>query len=673
MHQRRSPGARRLVTITPLPGWLHGLSLLGLAYLVVPILLMGARVPWATLPTHLATPAAQDALRLSLLTAGAAVIIDLIVGIPLAVYLASDNRGVRLARILVTLPLSLPPVVAGIALLAAFGRKGLIGAALDAIGVQIAFSTVAVVLAQVFVSLPFLVVTLEAALRSRPKGLEAVAQTLGASPTAALRDVTLPQVVPGLVRGSALALARCLGEFGATLTFAGSLQGVTRTMPLQIYLAREEDQATALSLGILLVGLAVVVLAITEWTNRVPARVTHPDSPDDNRTVGEGAPSRPGSTSSSDGSAPAPSAGVPIIVHGAIAARDWMMDLAITPGQVTAVMGHNGAGKSTLAQVIAGTLALDSGTVMIGEQTVDGPNGFVRARDRHVAVVTQAPNLFTSMTVLANVAAPLRWRGMAKADAQSLARTHLAAVGCAHLADVSAAALSGGQAARVAFARAMVGSPAVLILDEPTAALDGMGTAQLQRLIASHVAHHGITTILITHDVVEALQLAQTLVVLGDGRVAEQGDPAGLMRSPTTMHGARLAGFNVITGHVTSTDAGLPALLVADGTTIMGTREAGDPTFTEGQAAAALFTPESVAIYTEVVAGSPRSSFPGVVQTSTQADGLVSVAIQLDLGTLITARVTTQAWADLALHPGRPVWATVKATQTRIVPLPASA
>lgn len=660
-HTRRS---RRQVVITPLPVWVRALSGLGLAYLVVPIVLMGVKVPWATLPTHLLTPAAYDALRLSLMTAGAAVAIDLLVGIPLAVYLASDGRGVKLARILVTLPLSLPPVVAGLALLAAFGRKGLIGVGLDAIGIQVAFSTTAVILAQVFVSLPFLVVTLEAALRSRAKGLEAVAQSLGASPTATLVEVTLPQVIPGLVRGSALALARCLGEFGATLTFAGSLQGVTRTMPLQIYLAREEDQATALSLGILLVALAIMVLAITEWTNRKPKSSPIPLEPQTEETptldtkVGLATPSivQP----------------VPIEVHGKIVARGWAADVVIPPGLVTAVMGHNGSGKSTLAQVIAGTLALDTGSVHFGDKEVDGTRGFIYTRDRQVAVVSQSPHLFPHMRVLDNVATPLIWRGMPKSQARAHAQLQLAELGCAHLASAKGSDLSGGQAARVAFARAIVGNPAVLILDEPTAALDGPGTAHIQHLIATYVATHTTTTVLITHDVVEALQLAQKLVVLGDGRVAEVGEPAAIMRSPTTLHGARLAGFNVVTGYITTTAHDLQALSIDEHTAIVGTADAMGTPLNEGQAAAALFTPESVALYISEVSGSPRSTLKGTVQSSSQTDGLASITIQLDAGALVTARVTTQAWADLELYPGRMVWASVKATQTRIVPLPVS-
>jgi molybdate transport system permease protein len=156
----------------------------------------------------------------------------------------------------------LPPVVGGIALLYTFGRQGLLGGTLTAFGIDIAFSTTAVILAQTFVALPFLVLSLEGALRSAGGRYEAVAATLGASPTTVLRRVSLPLVLPGLLSGAVLSFARALGEFGATLTFAGSLQGVTRTLPLEIYLQRETDPDAAVALSLVLVAVAVLVVAL---------------------------------------------------------------------------------------------------------------------------------------------------------------------------------------------------------------------------------------------------------------------------------------------------------------------------------------------------------------------------------------------------------------------------
>ncbi|EFW09368.1 ABC transporter permease, partial [Pauljensenia hongkongensis] len=265
-------GKRRAPAVSPVPVWTAAVGGLALAFLVLPLVFMAGRVPWGRLPWILASEESVAALGLSLRTCAAALAVDLVLGVPAAVLLSRDWRLVRFFRVLVAVPLSLPPVVAGIALLAAFGRKSPIGASMEAWGASIAFSTTAVVVAQVFVSLPFLIVTLEAALRARPEGLEEMASSLGASPSRVLWRVTLPMVLPGLARGSALALARCLGEFGATLTFAGSMQGVTRTMPLQIYLARESNTELALALGAVLLMAATVVVALTELPRRIRRR-----------------------------------------------------------------------------------------------------------------------------------------------------------------------------------------------------------------------------------------------------------------------------------------------------------------------------------------------------------------------------------------------------------------
>jgi molybdate transport system permease protein len=181
----------------------------------------------------------------------------------MALVLARTSfRGQGLLRSLILLPLVLPPVVGGIALLYTFGREGLLGHTMDVLGIQVAFSTTAVVIAQAFVALPFLVVSLEGALRTAGHRYEAVAATLGARPTTVLWRVTLPLVLPGLLSGAILSFARSLGEFGATITFAGSLQGVTRTLPLEIYLQRETNPDAAVALSFVLVAVAVVVIGL---------------------------------------------------------------------------------------------------------------------------------------------------------------------------------------------------------------------------------------------------------------------------------------------------------------------------------------------------------------------------------------------------------------------------
>ena len=244
-----------------LPRWIYVPAALGAWFVVLPLIAVAAKVDWSRFLELISSESSVIALVLSLKTAAASTVLCVLLGVPMALVLArSGSRVVRWTRPLILLPLVLPPVVGGIALLYAFGRLGLIGRYLDAAGVHIAFSTTAVVLAQTFVSLPFLVIALEGAARTAGSQYEAVAATLGARPTTVWRRVTLPMLAPGLVSGAVLAFARSLGEFGATLTFAGSRQGVTRTLPLEIYLQRESDPDAAVALSILLVAVAAVVV-----------------------------------------------------------------------------------------------------------------------------------------------------------------------------------------------------------------------------------------------------------------------------------------------------------------------------------------------------------------------------------------------------------------------------
>ena len=674
--------SRRTPAVSPLPVWAGGLGALALCFLVLPLAFMLGRVNWATLGATLATPEAASALGLSLRTCAVALGVDLLLGVPAALVLSRSWRGVRVARILVALPLSLPPVVAGIALLAAFGRRSTLGAFLSGAGLDIAFTTSAVVIAQVFVSLPFLIVTLESAMRAREQGLDEMASSLGASPSRVFWRITLPTVLPGLGRGTALALARCLGEFGATLTFAGSMQGVTRTMPLQIYLARESDADLALALGVVLLGVAAAVVALTEtpWGRlafflRVTRRghVSAPAAPS----------ARPAAPSAPAGEA---GEGVAVRVAGTVDARGWNVDAELRPGLVTAVVGHNGAGKSTLAQVIAGTLRVDSGTVSIGERVVDDSATFVPARRRGVAMVSQAPRIFTHMSVLSNVAFPLRVRGVGRAQARAAALEQLRAVGIADLAFRRASALAGGQAARVAIARALAFRPEVLILDEPTAALDVEATAQVSAVLRERLAGAGITTLLVSHDIAEVLSLASHMIVMGEGRIVEEGEPARVLASPASVFAARLAGLNIVSGAPVSRP-GMVGVRVGDGMlwaadlSGYGSGSAGVAEAVAGDAddsaacggrgqldrVALTFLPEAVALSREEAHASPRSVLPGVVAGIDVDGSLVSVRVALAEGVVVTARVTAAAWSELGLGVGDRLWVSVKATQVRAI------
>jgi len=247
-----------------LPRWILLPAGLGALFVVLPLVAMAARVEWGEFGALLTSESSLSALRLSLQTSLTSAAACVLLGVPLALVLArSDARGTGLLRALVLIPLVLPPVVGGIALLYAFGRQGLLGRHLEVLGLQIAFSTTAVVLAQTFVALPFLVLSLEGALRTAGTRYEQAAASLGARPSRVLTHVTLPLVLPALLSGTVLSFARALGEFGATITFAGSLQGTTRTLPLEIYLQRESDPeaAVALSFVLMLVAIAVILLA----------------------------------------------------------------------------------------------------------------------------------------------------------------------------------------------------------------------------------------------------------------------------------------------------------------------------------------------------------------------------------------------------------------------------
>lgn len=237
---------------------------LAFAFLVLPLLAIVARAPWGRLLSVLGDGPVLQALVLSMRTASLATLVGLVVGVPLAWLLARGGlRGTGVVRALVTLPMVLPPVVGGVALLSLLGRRGIVGQWLHQwFGLSIPFTTAAVVLAQAFVALPFLVLSVDGALRGLDRGQEDVARTLGASEWTVFRRITLPRLAPAIGAGAVLCFARALGEFGATITFAGNFPGTTRTMPIAIYLAMQQDPAAALTMSVLLMTICAVVLVL---------------------------------------------------------------------------------------------------------------------------------------------------------------------------------------------------------------------------------------------------------------------------------------------------------------------------------------------------------------------------------------------------------------------------
>lgn len=506
-----------------IPRWIALPAACAVLFLLVPFIALLIRIDWVQFP-HLFTQAlSSQALALSLRTCIASTLACIIVGLPLALVCARarDTWWSRVLRSMVTLPMVLPPVVAGLALLITWGRRGLIGAYLQIFGINIAFTTVAVVMAQTFVSLPFFVSSLEGALRTRGFNEERVASGLGASPSRTLWSVTLPLMIPALVSSTALAFSRALGEFGATITFAGSLAGVTRTLPLEIYLQREESTDMALMLSVILVFVALVLVggasAFSQWWY---SRLLSGTSADEAKVPTASrlatAPSR--GLGNKDGEAQGQLRRVPVPgvrIAGTLPERHINVDLTCQGGVVTALMGHNGAGKSTLLSVLSG--ALDAPQMTYTWEWPDGVSG----RQPKIAILEQKPVLFPHMSLLANVAFPLRCAGISSAEAESRAQEALASVGLAPFAQRRPAQVSGGQAQRTALARALVVAPEVLLLDEPMAALDVEAARGLRELIAQRFL--GRTVIMVTHQIEDAAALDAHIIVLKGGRLLREG------------------------------------------------------------------------------------------------------------------------------------------------------
>ena len=505
-----------------IPRWIALPAACAVLFLLVPFIALLLRIDWVQFP-HLFTQAlGSQALALSLRTCLASTLACIIVGVPLALVCARarDVWWSRLLRSMVTLPMVLPPVVAGLALLITWGRRGLIGAYLQIFGINIAFTTLAVIMAQTFVSLPFFVSSLEGALRTRGFKEERVASTLGATPSRTLWFVTLPLMIPALVSSTALAFSRALGEFGATITFAGSLAGVTRTLPLEIYLQREESTDMALMLSVILVFVALVLVggasAFSQWWY---SRLMSGTALDEANVPSEASrvATQPGH-GLGNGDAQGQHRRVPVPgvqIAGKLPERRIDVDLTCQGGAVTALMGHNGAGKSTLLSLLSG--ALDAPQMTCTWEWPDGALG----RQPKIATLEQKPVLFPHMSLLANVAFPLRCAGISTDEAESRAQEALASVGLAPFAQRRPAQVSGGQAQRTALARALVVAPDVLLLDEPMAALDVEAARGLRELIAQRFA--GRTIIMATHQIEDAAALDARIIVLKNGCVLRQG------------------------------------------------------------------------------------------------------------------------------------------------------
>lgn len=348
-------------------------------------------------------------------------------------------------------------------------------------------------------------------------------------------------------------------------------------------------------------------------------------------------------------------------VAGRVRRGDFELDLAVraAAGEVLAVLGPNGAGKSTLLRVVAGLLALDDGTVRLDGRVLDGPGEFVTPQQRQIGVVFQDHRLFNHLRVLDNVAFGPRSRGVDRVTARASARHWLDRVGVADLAGARPRALSGGQAQRIALARALAAEPGALLLDEPLAALDVQTRAAVQGELRSHLGDFAGPTLLVTHDPVEALLLADRLVVVEQGRVVQEGAPADISRRPATPYVARLVGVNLYRG---TSDRHRVAL--DGGGSLVSTDAPDGPVLV-------LLRPSAITVHVgEPPPSSARNTWRAQVRSLAPLGDRIRVTVAGDQ--IATVDVSAGAVADLALVPGRAVWLTAKATDVEVYAPPRS-
>jgi molybdate transport system ATP-binding protein len=334
------------------------------------------------------------------------------------------------------------------------------------------------------------------------------------------------------------------------------------------------------------------------------------------------------------------------------------LDVALTAadGETVAVLGPNGAGKTTLLRALAGLVPVDAGRITVGDLTVDDParRVFVVPEKRSVGVMFQEYLLFPHLSVLENVAFPLRSRGVRRTEARTRAQAWLGRVGLADRAHAKPADLSGGQRQRVALARALVAEPEVLLLDEPLAALDVGTRTELRRQLRAQLASFSGVRVLVTHDLLDAVALADRLVVLERGRVAQEGPVAEVTSQPRSRYVAELVGTNLLRGtgkeHVVAL-AGGGAVVTADPV--------------DGDVYVAI-PPHAVSLHRQHPEGSPRNVWRGTVHGADLLGDRVRIHVHGEVG--LVAEVTAAAVTDLGLHDGVEVWATVKATELTTYP-----
>ncbi|MEU3742604.1 MULTISPECIES: ABC transporter permease [unclassified Streptomyces] len=637
-------------------------ALLAIAFLMLPLLGILLRTEWSALGSHLTSEGTTQALRLSLVVSFWALGLSLLLGVPLAWLLARvDFPGKAVVRSLVLLPMVLPPTVGGVALLLAFGRRGLLGPWLEGtFGITLPFHTSGAVLAATFVAMPFLVISLEGALGGLRPRYEETAASLGASPVRVFCTVTLPMVAPGLIAGAALTWARALGEFGATITFAGNLPGTTQTLPLQVYLLLQDSPEAATSVSLLLLAIAMAVLVAlrgrwmsTPGTRRQGRSERLPDETD-SPALPRAADAGPVDAGSADAEPVPPSTSTERwSLHAEVTGFN-QLTLDAEPGTTIAVVGPNGAGKTTLLRALLGLTPRAHAALRLGDTDVTD----LPPHRRHVAWVPQDGALFPHMSALANTAYGPRALGVPRAEARRRAQEWLDRLGVGHLAHRRPAQVSGGQAQRVALARALAARPRLLLLDEPLAALDQTTRAHVRHTLRTHLDTFGGVCLIVTHDPVEAVSLADRVLVLDQGLALQDEAPAEVTRHPRSPWVARMLGRNAWSGTAVPEGLALPG---------GGTLVIADP-LPAGTEALAIIAPEAVSVHRDKPTGSPRNVWPGTIREITTSGSRLRLLITSPQAPDLVAEITPQAAAELGLTDGTRVWTSVKATETTVVP-----
>lgn len=642
-------------------------ALLAIAFLLLPLTGILARTSWADLGTHLTSPEVVQALKLSLLVSFCSLGLSLVLGVPLAWLLARVRfPGKTLVRTLVLLPMVLPPTVGGVALLLAFGRRGLLGPWLEeTFGLTLPFHTSGAVVASTFVAMPFLIISLEGTLAGLRPAYEETAASLGAPPLRVFLTVTLPMVAPGLAAGAALTWARALGEFGATITFAGNLPGTTQTLPLQVYLLLQDspEAATSVSLLLLAIAMGVLIALRGRWTPGAPDRPPRPESASGNDTADTVDTADPADATDTKAPPAGPSlAGIPAPpepcgLHAEVSGFN-RLTLDAGPGTTIAVVGPNGAGKTTLLRALLGLTPRAHAELRLGDLDVTA----LPPHRRGVAWVPQNGALFPHLSALANTAYGLRAQGVRRAEARRTAQRWLDLLGVGPLAHRRPHQLSGGQAQRVALARALAARPRLLLLDEPLAALDQTTRARVRHTLRGHLDSFGGVCLIVTHDPVEALSLADRILVLDEGLALQDAPPAEVTRHPRSPWVARMLGRNAWPGTY-----GPGGLELSGGGRLIVAAPADGESPADGTGALAVIAPEAVSVHRERPGGSPRNVWAGTVREITALGSRLRVLITSDEAPDLVAEITPEAAAELGLAEGSSVWTSVKATEVTLV------